>query len=121
VGSTIDGVKSFLNSLRIKPDLDEDRQIRLGIEQLIEIAGLNETNSVMVDAKNGVVTIKGLVSTRKGKNAIQTISENRPGVAEVKNLLTVRASAREDMVIQKDVFFICFGLRFLRKTKLMLR
>jgi len=114
VGS-LDGVKDILNSLRIKPDLDEDRRIRIGIEQLIDIAGLKGNNPVIVNVQNGAVILKGMVSTRKDKNAIQKISENRPGVREVKNLLMVNGIERKDMEIHKDVLFYLLWSPFFKK------
>jgi len=117
VGS-VDGVKSLRNGLRIKPDLDEDRGIRLGIKQLIEIDGIKGTNSILVNVENGVVTLKGLVPNRKDKNAIQKISENRPGVVEVKNLLTVKGPGRGDREIRKDVLFYLLWSPFIKKDEI---
>lgn len=118
IASSIDGVTSLLNTLRIKPDLDEDRRIRLGIEQLIKTAGIEGPDSITINVENGVVTLKGLVSTRKDKNAIQKISENRPGVVKVKNLLAVTGFERRDMEIQKDVLFYLLWSPFFKEDEI---
>lgn len=117
VGS-LDGVTAIRNNLRIKPDLDEDRGIRLGIEQLIKIAGLKEINSIMVNVENGAVSLKGMVSSRKDKIAIQKIAENRPGVTVVKNLLTVKGIGRGDREIRKDVLFYLLWSPFFKKDEI---
>ena len=105
IASSVDGVNSILNTIRVKSDIDEDRRIRMGIEQLVDIAKLPITDTFAVKVMDGTVTLEGAVPNRKTKNAIQVIAENRPGVVEVKNLLAVTGISRKDLEIYQDIVF----------------
>ena len=115
IASTIDGVNSILNNIRVKSDLDEDRRIRLGIEKLIDIAKLPINNTFRINVVDGTVTLQGAVANRKTKNEIQAIAENRPGVVEVKNFLGVTGTNREDREIHKDVIFYLLWSPFFKQ------
>lgn len=118
IASSIDGVNSILNSLRIKSDMDEDRRKRVGIEPLMETAGTKRTDSIKLNMENAVVPLKELISTRKDKNAIHNISENRPGVTEVKNVVAVSGCVRGDRDIHKDILFYLLWSPFFKKDEI---
>lgn len=115
IASSVDGVHSVRNTIRVKPDVDEDRRIRLGIEQLIDIAKLPTMDTFRMTVVDGTVTLEGAVRNQKTKHAIQAITENRPGVVEVKNLLAVTGTSREDMAIHKDVVFYLLWSPFFKQ------
>ncbi|MCA9470162.1 MAG: BON domain-containing protein [Nitrospira sp.] len=118
IASSLDGVQSVWNRIQIKPKQNEDREIRLGIDQLIRLAGILYADTMRVDVKNGVVTLTGLVATQKDKQAIQKIAQNRPGVVEVHNLLGVKGPGRQDSQIYKDVLFYLLWSPFFKEDEI---
>ncbi|MDT7043722.1 BON domain-containing protein [Candidatus Nitronereus thalassa] len=65
-----------------------------GIKQAIELAlsydpRINQ-NSIEVDVKNGIVTLRGILRNAQSKSAAQMDAENTVGVFLVKNLIKVR-------------------------------
>jgi len=59
-------------------------------------------NAVNVDASNGVVTLRGKVSSAEEKKAAEDVAKGIEGVTQVKNNLEVVPSAEKKAVNRKD-------------------
>jgi osmotically-inducible protein OsmY len=75
-------------------DVEVTRQIRQGITDADSL-GMNARN-VKVITSNGVVTLRGPVTSAAERSTIETIARNTAGVKRVENQIEVESSAKRE-------------------------
>jgi osmotically-inducible protein OsmY len=82
------GVRGIANEIRVAPKLSPPNVREMIEEALGRTAGI-ETDRVEVEARNGVVTLSGVVNSWMEKEEVERVAQAAPGVTRVESNLVV--------------------------------
>jgi osmotically-inducible protein OsmY len=100
---SIRGVRAVMNWLRIVPERVSDAALERRVSEALRIDPATERMNIDVHVANGVVTLKGSVSTRAERGLAEETASDIPGVLQVDDQLTASMPVpRRDPEIQAD-------------------
>lgn len=103
VASSVSGVKSVLNDVRVSPSMTDAQKIKHAVKHNLLIHDLLFDNDIAVRVDEGVVFLEGTVHTRGERRLAGRAAEGVDGVVEVDNLLQVAEASRSDEAIKEDI------------------
>lgn len=104
IAESIKGVISVVNSLKVKPHIRSDQELKKDIGDALAQDPATRSYEITVDAKGGIVTLQGTVDSFMAKTSVERVASRVRGVAEIQNTLTIKYSQdRPDKSIAGDI------------------
>lgn len=103
IASSVYGVKSVFNDLRVSPSMTDAQKIKHAVKHNLLIHDLLFNNNIAVRVDEGVVFLEGTVASREERRLAGRAAEAVHGVVEVDNLLQVAEAPRPDREIKTDI------------------
>lgn len=103
IASSVYGVKSVLNDVRVSPSMTDAQQIKHAVKHHLLIQDLLLDNNIAVRVREGVVFLEGTVTTREQRRLAGRAAEAVSGAVQVDNLLQVADASRSDDDIKEDI------------------
>lgn len=103
IASSVYGVKSVLNDVRVSPSMTNAQKIKHAVKHNLLIQDLLFDNNIAVRVVEGAVFLEGTVTSREQRRLAGRAAEAVQGVVEVNNLLQVAEASRSDEEIKTDI------------------
>ena len=104
IAESIKGVLSVVNTLKVKPHIRSDEDLKKDVEEALAQDHAVRTYEITVDTKGGIVTLRGTVDSFMAKTLVERVASRVRGVAEIQNTLTIKYSEdRFDKRIAGDI------------------
>lgn len=103
VASSVMGVKSIHNGIKIRPHPQPEQQIQEKFLQGLRNTELLKDHRIEIRVADRVITLIGTVPNQRVLRQAQRVAESIEGVQKVENLLGIEGSRRSDEAIRQDV------------------
>lgn len=97
------GVTRVTPDLEIEPENRTDEEIERDAQAALAHDAETRSLDLEIDARDGVVTLRGEVDTGADRQAVQDVVESVRGVRDVQNHIELASMHREDHAIERDV------------------
>src|SRR5690606_10566638 len=97
------GVTRVTAKLDIRPESRTDAEIERDAQAALAYDSDTREIAVDVEARDGVVTLRGSVKTGGQRAAVEDVVKTVPGVHEIENTLELAAAGGEDHAMERDV------------------
>ncbi len=105
IAETVVGVRAVVNRIQVEPVvIPSDAELAKAVKQALLLDPAAESYEITPVSKAGVVTLNGVVDSWQERRLCETVAKSVPGVAAVKNNITVKyKTERSDTEIKKDI------------------
>jgi len=104
LAQTIKGVRAVVNDVSVTPVRRSDAELQRDVEWALINDPATDSYEVAVDAKDGLVTLKGQVDSWQEKQLVERVVEGVRGVKEIRNRIEFEVpAARLDSELESEI------------------